>query len=408
MDEICKRVECTGCAACVNICGKHAIIMKPDIKGFLYPSIDNDLCVNCGMCEKICPGNRPADFNPQGEIYAALAKDDRIRSQSSSGGIFSVLADMILKQKGIVFGAVFKKSGEVEHIWISDKAQLLSLRGSKYIQSNIGNSYKEVKRFLDEGRKVLFSGTPCQIAGLKAYLQIPYPNLLTIDLLCHGVPSSAVFRRFIQYQEEKNRSKVIQVLFREKTPGWQQFSVKLCFENGTEQIDNSFLRVFLEDKVLRESCHHCKYIGTKRVGDITLGDFWGYRESEPELIENDDLGISFVSLNTEKGRKAFFKNQKTIDWAYRTIESAMPGNPTLTKAAEKSKDADEFWKDFSQMSWPQLVEKYNLVCEPAKESMTSELREYYAQPYSYRHRRHLIHHWKMKILSKIKRGGRKE
>lgn len=406
MNEICKKEECTGCSACVNICGRQAITMKPDEKGFMYPFIDRSLCVNCGMCEKICPSIKLFPFNEQGEIYAALAKDDLLRSKSSSGGIFSILADRVLKQGGVVFGAAFQGNVTVSHVWVSDQEKLSVLRGSKYIQSNIGNSYKEAKSFLEQGKQVLFSGTPCQIAGLKSYLQKDYTNLLTVDLLCHGVPSSAVFRKFIDYQEEKNGSRITNVSFREKVPGWQQFSVKLCFGNGTEQIDNSFLRVFLEDKVLRECCHHCKYIGTKRTGDITLGDFWGYRESGPELIENDDLGISLVSLNTEKGRKAFFDNRRKIDWASRTIESAMPGNPTFTKAAEKSKDADVFWADFNAMSWPQLVEKYGLVSEPAKDGMSPEQRSYYAQPYTYRHRRHLIHHWKMKLLRKIKRYRR--
>ncbi len=400
IEQICETNYCTGCSACMNSCKNGAITMVPNEKGFLFPTIDSNKCTQCGICVNICPINKEVKGDQIQSVYAALAKDDEIRKQSSSGGVFSVLATWILKQNGVVCGATLKEDLTVEHVIVADVKELSVLRGSKYVQSEIGDLYVRVKNFLEENRKVLFSGTPCQIGGLKAFLRKEYENLLTVDLLCHGVPSPMVLKKFID--SKKNYPPITNILFRCKYPGWSQFSTKICFADGSEVYDNSYVRLFCEDLCLRGSCYKCKYASEFRMGDITLGDFWGYKESAPEHIQNDDLGISVVTLNTIKGQKAFKQIKRKLGVAVRTIEDAQKVNYVLYRPTHRPDKCDEFWQNFDKMSWEEIINKYNISTTPEIDRISQEDRNYYAQPYVTRHRRHIIHCAKMRILNKLK------
>ena len=406
MEQICSPEFCTGCAACFNICPRNAVAMLPDERGFLHPEIDQSLCVNCGKCENVCPQQHMRHLNPEGTIYAALTVDDELRSHSSSGGLFSVLAESILKKGGVVFGAALQADLSVRHIAVDSLDQLHLLRGSKYVQSEIGKTYQEAKEKLNLGQNVLFSGTPCQIAGLYSYLGKNDEKLLTVDILCHGVPSPSVFKKYIMSNEAAADSKLKKVNFRKKDPGWTSFSTELEYENGIETIDNSYYYLFVWNYTLRKSCNNCRYAQTSRIGDITLGDFWGYKESRPEHIEDDDLGISFVSVNTEKGRTAFNQIKKRIDCAPRRIDDALKGNLVLSQACIPNENAVYFWDDFPTMSWDELVEKYQIPREKRKDPMIPEDRRYYSIPYKKRHKRHLIHCAKEELIKILRNKER--
>ena len=408
MQQICNPELCSGCAACANGCPKAAITMAADEKGFLRPAIAQDLCVNCGLCKKLCPQNERIAPEREGKIYAALAVNDELRAKSSSGGIFSLLAEKTLREGGAVFGAAMDKNLHVRHIMAETPETLELLRGSKYVQSEMGDSYRLAKEQLERGRKVLFSGTPCQIDALKHFLGKDYENLLAVDILCHGVPSPAVLRKFIESREQATGKKVVAINFRDKDPGWSAFSTTLFFEDGTKEIDNSYYYFFVWDYCTRESCAHCLYSSTKRVGDITLGDFWGYKESAPEHIEDDDLGISLVSVNTEKGLAAFRAVQGKLDHAPRRIADAAKGNPVLVHPCAPHERSAEFWGDFPVLDWDTLVEKYGVSREKKRDKIPTVDREYYDKPYKQRHLRHRIHCRRVGLSKTFRRLSKRE
>ena len=270
MQQICNPELCTGCAACANGCPKAAITMAADEKGFLRPVIAEDLCVDCGLCSRICPQNVRTAPTQEGKIYAALAVNEEVRAKSSSGGIFSLLAEKTLREGGVVFGAAMDGNLRVRHMMADTEEKLELLRGSKYVQSEIGDSYKQAKECLEQGRPVLFSGTPCQVDALQHFLGKEYEKLLTMDILCHGVPSPAVLRKFIESREQAAGKKVAKINFRDKDPGWSAFSTTLFFEDGTKEIDNSYYYFFVLDYCTRESCSRCLYSSTKREQDSLL------------------------------------------------------------------------------------------------------------------------------------------
>lgn len=403
--EICAKEQCTGCSACENICPVVAISMVADHQGFLRPAIDPHKCVSCHKCERICPQNDTANIGTQGRVLAALARNDTVREESSSGGIFSLLAQQVLKKGGVVFGAAYGEDLTVKHIAVTDITNLSKLRGSKYVQSKVGYAYQEAKQYLDTGKSVLYSGTPCQIAGLKAYLGKEYTNLLTIDILCHGVPSPAVFRMHAEALQKQCQQKIVDIRFRSKRPGWKNFSTQLVFADGQCKSLSSdpYMDGFLKNIYLRESCYQCVYASPKRVGDITLGDFWGYQESAPQYIMDDDRGITLVMVNTKIGKKAFNGIRGQIASAPRTMEDACKGNPILSHPSAASQQKDSFWKRYPSSTWEQLCEDFSLGKNTIRDYISAEDRAYFAQPFDKRHPIHVLRRYKNALFDRRRR-----
>lgn len=288
--------KCFGCGACASVCPKECISMTENKEGFLYPVINADLCINCKKCQNICPLNNLNDTSSTPKAFCAQNKNDIEREKSSSGGIFLPLARKIIQRNGVVFGAAFNDCFDVVHMYAETEAELEKFCGSKYVQSNIGDSFIAAKKFLDEGRLVLFSGTSCQIAGLKSFLGREYNNLLTVDFICHGVPSPALWRKYLK---SFNCGLPEKVSFRDKSTGWKSFSVKINFEHKNysgKHFNDPYMQMFLDNLTLRESCYSCPYKMKNIASDITVADFWGIETIEPD----DNKGTSLIFINTEK------------------------------------------------------------------------------------------------------------
>ena len=352
MNQICAPEQCTGCMACLNICPVDAISQVKNKKGFYIPHIDSSICINCGKCIEVCPSiSAPLPHDTPFHIYACWSNNEQLRHDSTSGGIFSLLADKVLQNDGLVFGVALNKNQCAGHLCVSDVDGLFHLRGSKYVQSQIGTCYRKVKAALTANKPVLFSGTPCQIAGLRNYLGKDYDNLLLVDLLCHGTPSPDVFSAYLSFISEQTGEKdVSNVKFRDKKYSWNLFRMKIDFVSGTNYSESTlkdpFLRAFLRDYCLNESCYTCKFIGTSRQGDITLGDFWGYL-SEKYSQRNTDKGISLVMVNTQKGESWMDRlgsHDATI--INKDISEAIVGNHTLSRNTKRPQNTDVFWQLF--------------------------------------------------------------
>lgn len=338
--DIVSSEECTGCGACYNACPKDAISMIPDKEGFLAPNIDLEKCIDCGICAHICPA---LDFklknNPEPECYAVWADDD-IRMKSSSGGMFSLIADYVFENGGSVCGAVFTENYKyVKHVIISDRNDLYKLRGSKYVQSDIGLVYRDILKLLKEDKYVLFSGCPCQVAGLYSFLRHDYPKLITCDLICHGANSIKAYHYFLKDRETQNGT-IKKINFREKEVfGWST-PTTINFTNGNIYRKHAnqctWYKGFLGGIINRKVCDHCKYATSPRVGDITLGDFWHIKLYDPLL--DDNKGTSCVLTNNEKGKKIFeilkrkmklckevpISHARTHNWQLRQPQKADP------------------------------------------------------------------------------------
>ena len=304
MIRLTKKANCCGCGACAQSCPKNCISMEPDSEGFLYPKVDETQCVNCGLCEKVCPILLKQKPDPiKVEAYAAYTSNSELREKSSSGGIFSLLAQEILNRGGTVAGAAFDADFSVRHILVETDAELDRLRGSKYVQSRMEDTYVQIRDLLKQGRPVLFTGVACQIAGLKAFLGREYENLYTVDVLCHGVPSPKVWAHYRREQAQIHGTTLEEVSFRDKRKGWRHYSMALNFAEGVEYCrpgaEDTYLRVFLRDLCLRPSCHSCRFKDFPRLSDLTIGDAWGIERHMPDL--DDDHGTSVVLVNSEKG-----------------------------------------------------------------------------------------------------------
>lgn len=339
--------NCTGCNACYNACPVNAISMIENEEGFKYPQIDLNICINCGLCEKNCPAiNRKTIKQKDIKSVYAVSANDEIRKNSSSGGVFTLLANYILEHDGYVCGAAFSEDfSKVEHIIIDKKEDLYKLQTSKYVQSDIGVVYKEIKVLLEENKKVLFSGTPCQVEGLNHYLNKKYANLLTIDVLCHGAPSPRVWREYLK--EISQEKEVENVNFRNKEKGWgHPINIKIKFKNNTFYNNNSkndlYYIAFIKNLILRKSCATCQYTNLNRPSDITLGDFWGIGKFSRSI--NDRKGLSLVIANSLKGQNfidilsAHFLVFKKVPVKY-----AIKGNPVLKIPCKPHKNRENFF-----------------------------------------------------------------
>lgn len=302
MISILDNSQCCGCEACRNICPRQCILMKEDNEGFLYPEVHLSDCIDCGLCEKVCPILHPSKERMPIAVYAAKHRDDNIRLASSSGGVFTFIAEKVIDEGGVVFGARFNDQWEVIHDYVEIKEKLSCFRGSKYVQSRIGDTYKQVLLFLQSGRKVLFTGTSCQIAGLKLFLRKEYDNLLTVDIICHGVPSPKVWKKYLNEITSIDGLQVTDISFRNKSKGWHNYFLSIK-SNEKELSDipvysGIYSHLFLADLMLRPSCYSCPAKSGKSCSDITLGDFWGIENVCPEF--DDDKGCSVVLLYNPK------------------------------------------------------------------------------------------------------------
>lgn len=294
------KKECCGCKACANVCPVNAISFVSDNEGFWYPVINTKKCIGCKKCEKVCTYNE-VEFNNNYDVFAAWSLDSELRDASSSGGIFTLLAEQILLENGVIVGAAYDDDFVVKHICIEKIEDLSRLRKSKYVQSDTEFVFVRAKNYLDEGRKVIFSGTPCQIAGFKSFLQKDYDNLLLCEVLCYGVPSPKVFKEYIKYNEEKAKSKIINIDFKDKRYGWDYYTTALYFENGKSKCQfggDSYKKFMHNNWSIRPSCLDCHYDINHSIADISLGDFYGYHkycsEKEPKN------GVSCVALRNKR------------------------------------------------------------------------------------------------------------
>lgn len=350
--------KCTGCMACYNACPFNAIEIIQNKKGFYEPRIIEEKCKKCKICVMTCPQNHEIEKQKYKSVYAAWTKDKTIRKNSTSGGIFTEIAKKVLEEKGVIIGVIFDQNFKVVHGVIEKEEDLVKTRGSKYVQSYVGNVFKLAKKYLEEGRLVLFSGVACQIAGLKKFLNKEYSNLLTIDVLCHGVPSPKIFE---EYKEKQAKNEIKNISFRYKKPNWTVFSMKIDYKNKKSYVKNTYkdkyLRAFLEDYITNETCSDCKYTGEERVGDITLADFWGYI-SETFKMRNTEKGISLVLINTEKGKKYFENLKNDIICLDKTFEEAKKGNQCLRNPFKKNKLYNEFWNTYFEEGYEKAFNKY--------------------------------------------------
>lgn len=356
MEEIVSKNKCTGCTACATICPKKAITLVEDNEGFKHPIIDKEKCINCGLCKKTCPVLNTKENKAINECYVAYNKDDKEKEKASSGAIFSLVANYILDNNGIVIGAAFDNDNKLNHIAVTKKEELDILKGSKYLQSNLNNIFSFVKENIKD-KKILFVGTPCQVAGLKAVVK--NDNLLCLDIVCHGVPSPKLFEKYIKELEEENNDKLINYNFRDKSTGWDTYSNTAKFKNSqkTELAkDNNYMKLFLSDIALRESCYNCNFKIGNKYSDITLGDFWGIKNYYPEMYNKK--GVSAIIINTEKGQEIFNELKNNLEYKECKLEKIISGNPSLKESGKYPQKREEFFKELDKKNIEYLSGKY--------------------------------------------------
>lgn len=346
------REHCTGCGCCVAVCVNNAIEMKQsNVDGFFYPQINTDKCVGCGLCGQACPAlhitveQRVKEFCS--EVYAARALEDEIREHSASGGVFSVLAAGALAEDSCVAGVAWKGTTDVCHRMIRSQGELVFLRGTKYFQSRMETVYEEILQVLNQGKQVLFCGTPCQVRAVENYCKMKGlgDGVILVDLLCRGIPSQKAYEHWIWEEEEKQGSRISFVQIKEKKNGWNKIGTRITFEDGSEKYyslyENVFCDSFLRDNIsVRNSCYSCPYKTVKRNSDLTIGDFWGYRN--PGF--GDNKGTSVVIVNSEKGRKLFESVRKDLKTAPSTMWRVVNGNRAAFAPLEENKAREVFWK----------------------------------------------------------------
>lgn len=337
MSRLCDPILCTGCSSCAQICPHGCITMKPDSEGFRRPVVDESRCTDCGACAAACPVLRRPASPSLPVAYAAKNRDESVRSVSSSGGVFTLLAEHVLAQGGVVFGAAYDADFKVEHRMVETPQQLSALRSAKYVQSDLSDSFRQVKDLLAQGRQVLFSGTPCQVSGLRSFLDKDEPNLLTVDLVCHGSPSPAVWARYLDWRSEQkcDGHRPVTVNLRAKDTGWSSYSVDIRWPYGVNYIaskqDDPYLRAYLDALCLRPSCHRCSFKGLNRVADFTLGDYWGVWDQLPAM--SDNKGTSIVLVHSEKAKALWAQLSDSMTVREADVRRCMEHNPSALQSS---------------------------------------------------------------------------
>lgn len=397
MIDVLENKFCCGCAACVQACPKQCINMVNDGEGFSYPSVDLDLCIDCHLCEKVCPMLKTTEKSSPLSVEAIRFMDTQKRIESSSGGIFTVVAEEIIRRKGVVFGAAWTDDWRVEHRYCENIEGIAQFRGSKYLQSSIGNAYVKVLDFLRQDRWVLFSGTPCQCKALKLFLKKDYEKLLTVDFICHGVPSHKVFRAYLKEEIKNYVRKDIEkntvllhpihqipepdalvpagwrlngIWFRDKRRGWKKYSFALALAEVTTEGEqntvllspifpnSSYMKGFGANIYLRPSCHNCPARSFSSGSDITLADYWGIEELHPEM--DDDKGTSLVAVHTEKARKLLNDLNDSIERKSVNATDAYKIQISLNRNMPINRYREEFWASDYENDFSNVV---NRICK---------------------------------------------
>lgn len=358
MIEIKNPADCCGCTACASICNHDAITMSPDVLGFLYPEVDKEKCVDCGLCEKVCAFNDHYDTSLNLDkplAYGARHKDVNEVETSRSGAAFIAISDYILEQGGVVYGAGYTDHFRVVHKRATTKEERNEFKGSKYVQSDMNIVFRQVKKDLRDGLIVLFSGTPCQTSGLNSYVgKRLRENLFLIDIVCHGVPSPYMWRDYIAYLEKKQGAPIVWVNFRDKQKyGWAAHHETFKFKNGGGKMSFTFL--FYKHIMFRKSCGKCHFTNTKRPSDITIADFWGWEKTNSNF-NADNKGVSLVLLNTEKGRKLFEAVKDKMKTFPAAIEDCM--QPNMMHPSEIHPKREQFEKEYAKKGFKYVYFKY--------------------------------------------------
>lgn len=360
-----NKVDCCGCNACGDVCAHHAISFRTDNEGFWYPEVDMEKCVDCGLCEKVCPILNPATHIERfatPKVFAAYTKNETIRLDSTSGGIYSMLAQSMYEQDAYVGGAVYNEDHTVSHIVSADPNKLDEIRSSKYLQSSMEGQYREVRKLLKEGEQVLYCGCPCQIHGLYNFLGKEYGNLVTCDFICRGVNSPKVFLKYMEMLEKQYGARATKIKFKAKKWGWHNFSLRVNFANGREYCkdrwhDLFFIGYLQVGNFTRPSCYDCHFKVFPQKADITLADFWGIEKIDKTM--DQDKGTSLVMINSQKGQELFDSIKKSIEWREFSMDDAKAGNPAMENSLKSVPvNRDAFFNDLDKMSFDKVANRY--------------------------------------------------
>lgn len=365
---ITEKEKCCGCGACFAVCPQGCITMKKDGEGFLYPQIDSRHCSGCGLCGKACPVLHKPMLMTGLKTYSAYNRDEAVRRKSSSGGVFTALAQYILSLGGAVFGAAFDPQFQARHICVEYPEELHKLRSSKYMQSSTNDTFRQALDILKENRPVLYTGTPCQIAGLRSFLKKDYEKLYTQSIICHGVPSPKVWEKYLTFFGDDKAVHAVE--FRNKDNGWKKYRLKIEKNDGdylATAREDPYLQAFIKNLSLRPSCGSCAFKSYEQPADITLADYWGVEQLEPEL--DDDKGLSLLFIHSEKGSRLFEHAQEKLVFQPANGQKAVLYNPSLLKASVPHKKRAFFFENLENYPFDKLVEKCLRL------SMAEKLRE---------------------------------